>query len=48
MWDEEAAERASLVADRLDRAAFEPGFDDDDRLYDDTRKLVGSLRGGDR
>jgi hypothetical protein len=32
MWDEEAAERASLVADRLDRAAFEPGFDDDDRL----------------
>ena len=39
---------ACLVAERLDRVAFDPGFTDDDRLYADTRKLIGSLPTTDR
>ncbi len=38
-----AAATAQLVAERLDRVAFDPTFDDDDATFDDTRKLVGSL-----
>lgn len=41
-------EAARTVADRLDRAAFDPSFDDDDALYRDTRELVGSLGGARR
>jgi hypothetical protein len=38
------AEVARLVAMQLDRVAFDPAFEDDDRQYQHTRKLVGSLR----
>ncbi len=34
---------ARTVAQRLDRVAFDPTFVDDDRAYDETRKLIGSL-----
>jgi hypothetical protein len=34
---------AELVARRLDQAAFDPRFRDDDSVYADTRRLVGSL-----
>ena len=44
--DLDDAEVARLVAERLDRAAFDPAFDDDDATFAETRKLVGSL--GDR
>jgi transglutaminase-like putative cysteine protease len=37
------AELAQLVAARLDRAAFDPNFDDDDDVYADTRRKVGML-----
>lgn len=46
--DASAARVAETVATRLDRAAFDPAFVDDDELYDETRKLVGSLTGGHR
>ncbi len=39
---------ARLVAERLDRVAFDPSFDDDDALYRETRKLVSALRADDR
>ena len=39
--DDEAVAR--LVAERLDRVAFDPSFADADEIYDDTRRLVGSL-----
>ncbi|MEO6652447.1 MAG: transglutaminaseTgpA domain-containing protein [Ilumatobacteraceae bacterium] len=35
---------ARLVADRLDRVAFDPEFADEDDVFDDTRHLVASLR----
>jgi transglutaminase-like putative cysteine protease len=37
------AEAAQRVADRLDRVAFDPTFEPDDGVYDETRRLVGSL-----
>jgi transglutaminase-like putative cysteine protease len=37
---------ARAVAARLDRVAFDPSFSDDDAVYDETRRLVGSLPGG--
>jgi len=46
--DPEATDVARTVAARLDRAAFDSGFVDDDDLYDDTRQLVGSLTEGGR
>jgi hypothetical protein len=33
------------VAERLDRVAFDPTFEDDDATYRETRELVGSLGG---
>lgn len=39
---------AREVAERLDAAAFDPGWADDDQSFVDTRKLVGSLRRGRR
>ena len=36
---------ARTVAERLDRVAFDPTFDDDDELFRETRELVGSLGG---
>jgi hypothetical protein len=39
------AEVARLVAERLDRAAFDPQFVDTPALYGETKKLVGSLGG---
>ena len=39
---------AQLVAERLDRVAFDPSFEDDDALYRETRKLVSTLRADDR
>ena len=33
------------VAERLDRVAFDPTFADDDGVYDETRKLIGTLAG---
>ena len=43
-WTEaDDAEVARLIAERLDRVAFDPEFVDDGTLFDDTRKLVGSL-----
>lgn len=44
--DDEAVAR--LVADRLDRVAFDPSFADEDDVFVDTRKLVGTLRASDR
>lgn len=44
--DDEAVARA--VAERLDRIAFDPAFADEDSVYRDTRKLVGTLRTSDR
>jgi transglutaminase-like putative cysteine protease len=41
--DVDDAAVARLVAERLDRAAFDDRFVDDGSLFDDTRKLVGSL-----
>jgi transglutaminase-like putative cysteine protease/uncharacterized protein (DUF58 family) len=41
----EDAEAARVVAERLDRAAFDPTFVDDAQLFAETRKLVGSLPG---
>ena len=46
--DPDASDVAEIVAGRLDRVAFDPGFVDDDDLYADTRKLVGSLTEGGR
>lgn len=44
--DPEQAAAARTVAERLDRVAFDPGFDgDDDAVYRETRELVGSLGG---
>jgi transglutaminase-like putative cysteine protease len=40
--DDEAVAR--LVAERLDRFAFDPTFADEDRVFAETRKLVGALR----
>jgi len=42
------AEVARLVAERLDRVAFDPTFADADDVFRDTRKLVSTLRGPDR
>jgi transglutaminase-like putative cysteine protease len=39
---------ARLVAERLDQAAFDERFVDDGSLFDDTRKLIGSLPRGPR
>lgn len=39
------AEAARIVADRLDRVAFDASFEDDDAVYRETRELVGSLGG---
>jgi transglutaminase-like putative cysteine protease len=39
---------ARLVAERLDRVAFDPTFADGDDVFRETRKLVGSLRTSDR
>lgn len=39
---------ARMVAERLDRVAFDPGFADGDEVFRDTRKLVGALRVPDR
>jgi transglutaminase-like putative cysteine protease len=39
---------ARLIAERLDRVAFDPTFDDDEALYRATRKLVMVLRSDDR
>ncbi len=39
--DDEAVAR--LVADRLDRVAFDPAFADEDDVFSDTRRLVGTL-----
>ena len=48
-WDgTDDVEVARSVAERLDRVVFDPTFVDDGRLYDDTRKLVGSLPGPSR
>ncbi len=44
--DDEAVAR--LVAERLDRVAFDPSFDDEDDVFAETRKLVGTLRATDR
>ena len=41
-------EVARLIAERLDRVAFDPDFVDDATLFDETRKLVGSLPGSPR
>lgn len=43
-WDDPVhAVAAQTVARHLDRAAFDPTFDDDDAIYRETRELVGSL-----
>jgi hypothetical protein len=48
-WDAaDDAAVARLVAERLDRVAFDPTFDDDDEVFRETRKLVGTLRASDR
>lgn len=39
---------ARTVAERLDRIAFDPAYVDDDDVFRDTRKLVGTLRTSDR
>ena len=39
---------ARAVAERLDRIAFDPAFVDDDQVFRDTRKLVGTLHASDR
>ena len=45
-WAEpDASVAARTVAERLDRAAFDPTFEDDEEAYRDTRDLVGSLGG---
>jgi transglutaminase-like putative cysteine protease len=44
--DDEAVAR--LVAERLDRVVFDPSFADEDDVFTDTRKLVGTLRSNDR
>ena len=44
--DDESVARA--VAERLDRIAFDPAFADEDQVFRDTRKLVGTLRTSDR
>lgn len=46
--DDSAAHSARAVASRLDQAAFDPQFVDDDDVYHETRKLVGSLPATDR
>lgn len=43
--DPTQAAAARTVAERLDRVAFDPAFDDDDAAYRETRELVGSLGG---
>ncbi len=48
-WTEtDDAETARVVAERLDRVAFDPTFADDPQLFAETRKLVGSLPGPSR
>jgi hypothetical protein len=43
-WSEsDDAAVAALVADRLDRMAFDPTFTGDDEVFRETRKLVGQL-----
>ncbi len=37
------ADVACVVAERLDRVAFDPTFADDGRIFQETRQLVGSL-----
>lgn len=45
-WTEpDDVEAARTVARRLDRAAFDPAFEDDDDEYRETKELVGSLGG---
>lgn len=44
--DDEAVAR--LVAERLDRVAFDPAFADEDSVFAETRELVGTLRSGHR
>ena len=45
-WSEpHQAAAAHTVAQRLDRVAFDPTFDDSDDTYRETRELVGSLGG---
>ena len=45
-WDgTDGTDAARAVAERLDQVAFDPTFVDDGRLFDETRKLVGSLPG---
>jgi hypothetical protein len=41
--DHDDVEVAHLIAERLDRVAFDPAFTDDDVTFEETRKLVGSL-----
>jgi transglutaminase-like putative cysteine protease len=43
--DPSQAIAARTVAERLDRVAFDPTFEDDDATYRETRELVGSLGG---
>ena len=44
VWtDADDAATALLVAERLDRVAFDPTFADDGTVFMETRKLVGSL-----
>ena len=45
---DDGAPAARAVAERLDRIAFDPAFVDDDDVFHDTRKLVGTLRTSDR
>lgn len=45
-WVEpDRADAARIVAERLDRIAFDPTFEADDETYRETRELVGSLGG---
>lgn len=44
--DDELVARA--VAERLDRIAFDPAYADEDHVFRDTRKLVGTLRASPR
>jgi transglutaminase-like putative cysteine protease len=41
--DADLADAARRIAERLDRVAFDPSFTDDDRIYEETRELIGSL-----
>jgi len=43
--DPEDARAAAALARHLDRAGFDPSFDDDDDAYREARELVGSLGG---